>query len=903
MTPTRRALFCATSITAAGLVFGAAQAQTVQASQAPAAQSSMQTQAPVAGVGQGANAAETKAPTDAGAADNAVSEVVVTGVRASLSDALAQKRASSLIVESISSKDIGELPDVTIAEELNRLPGVNTTTDRGNASQASIRGEGPRLVLGLVDGREVASSEPDRNVRWEIFPSEAVGGVTVYKTQSADLIAGGVAGTIDIRTIRPLDYSGSDFVIRGGPVYYDGPKLPNYDPWGYRAAVEGVHKFNDTFGVALGASYQSQKNGYNSFQGWGYNSPYNGGSPTTFNGVTTSTPYGAQTEVDKLTETRGSLSASAQWKPNSDFELNFDVLYSEVRIDEFQDQQWYGRNGALGDYGEPETYSSYTDVNNVITAGTVPYSSVTNTFAHYVEDKDLFATGLNGRWSHDNWMVKADLSYSEGRRHDTWDGIFSEVYPASTTFNTAANVAPSISTVGNPVDPTAQALPSYYPGESETERLNDRLTAFQLDATRNLQTPFFNSVQFGARASTRTKEYVETEYFLAPIAANLPSNLLTPFRAQGLNVPQLLDGPFGALAQAAYGGFSPNNANVENVLNPEADSWHVHEYDEEEYLMTNFGQDVLGIPMKGNAGVRVVSVQTKSQGYESINSSALTPDSIGHSYTDVLPSLNMTFNLEPNMLVRAAVGRVMARPPLDELRAGRTLYNTSPPPTGAAGNPTLNPFLANQVDLSWEWYWHKESLIAISPYFKDVTTYIGYKEQGEMINGVEYQITGPFNGKGGTMDGVEITLQTPFYFLPPLFQHFGIYSNLALAQSTIKEFSPINNPLPQVGFAKTTAEVDGYYSNAGFEVRLAYKYHNPYTVIYGWDASQLTRLEAQSTLDFSSAYSFDRHYGVRFQVSNLTNSVSRYYWDNNPNEIARYDRYGRRILLDFTYKY
>lgn len=205
-------------------------------------------------------------------------------------------------------------------------------------------------MLGLVNGREVASSEPDRNVRWEIFPSEAVGGVTVYKTQSADLIAGGVAATIDIRTIRPLDYSGSDFVIRGGQVYYDGPKLPNYDPWGYRAAVEGVHKFNDTFGVAVGASYQSQKNGYTSFQGWGYNTPYNGGSPTTFNGVTTSTPYGAQTEVDKLTETRGSLSASAQWKPKNDFEFNFDVLYSEVRIDEFQDQQWYGRNGALGDY-------------------------------------------------------------------------------------------------------------------------------------------------------------------------------------------------------------------------------------------------------------------------------------------------------------------------------------------------------------------------------------------------------------------------------------------------------------------------------------------------------------------------------------------------------------------------
>ena len=84
-----------------------------------------------------------------------------------------------------------------------------------------VRGLGPRLVLGLVNGREVASSEPSRNVRWEIYPSEVVSGADVYKSQSADLVAGGVAGTIDIKTIRPFDYSGPKAMLRGGPVYYE----------------------------------------------------------------------------------------------------------------------------------------------------------------------------------------------------------------------------------------------------------------------------------------------------------------------------------------------------------------------------------------------------------------------------------------------------------------------------------------------------------------------------------------------------------------------------------------------------------------------------------------------------------------------------------------------------------
>jgi iron complex outermembrane receptor protein len=215
------------------------------------------------------------APATAPAAQNdsaQVDEIVVTGVRKSLREALDVKRGSDKVVEAISAKDIGVLPDVTIAESIARLPGVNATRDRGNDSQAVVRGLGARLVLGTVNGREVASSEPDRNVRWEIYPSEVVSGVQVYKSQSADLIAGGVAATINIDTIAPLDYKGPQFVLRAGPVYYDGGKdIPNYDTTGYRASGSWVHKVNDDLAFVLGLTSQQQKNGYGSFTGWGYN--------------------------------------------------------------------------------------------------------------------------------------------------------------------------------------------------------------------------------------------------------------------------------------------------------------------------------------------------------------------------------------------------------------------------------------------------------------------------------------------------------------------------------------------------------------------------------------------------------------------------------------------------------
>ena len=136
--------------------------------------------------------ADTAAASDA---DN-LSEIVVTGVRQAMKDSIGVKKNSDLIGDNISTAEIGQLPDVTIAEELNRLPGVNTTRDRGNASQASVRGLGPRLVLGLVNGREVASSEPSQDLRWEIYPSEVLSGATVYKTQDASLVPGGIAASM-----------------------------------------------------------------------------------------------------------------------------------------------------------------------------------------------------------------------------------------------------------------------------------------------------------------------------------------------------------------------------------------------------------------------------------------------------------------------------------------------------------------------------------------------------------------------------------------------------------------------------------------------------------------------------------------------------------------------------------
>lgn len=841
-------------------------------------------------------------------------EVEVTGIRESLRDALSVKMNSDLVVDAISSEDIGQLPDVTIAESINRLPGINATRDRGNDSQAVVRGLGARLVLGTINGREVASSEPDRNVRWEIYPSEVVSGVKVYKTQSADLIAGGVAATIDIATLQPLDYNGESFVIRGGPVYYDeGADIPGYDPWGYRASGSFVYKASETFGLVVGVTAQQQKNGYPSFTGWGYNDssarPPEGASDFTGDlngdGTPDATPWGAQVSVNGIDQDRRGVSLGTQWRPTDQLEIRFDALYSDVDIHEDQGQTVYGQNnwgnwddGNWADYNAPG--ASYTIENGTVVAATLPFSSVTTVVSDYDEKKDLSVTGLNGRWKGERWSIAGDISYSQAERENIWAAVRTEVYPDWMTWDTRGGRLPSITTS---VDPTTlpQIARDYRGGSVDgPEHLNDELTAGALDFARTLDTTFFDSLQFGARVSSRTKKHDRMEIFPSTPAGGveIPANMFRVYNVGSVNLPPVLLGDYDQIARLAYGSaLDPSNA-TENLTQ----RWKVKEEVTEGYVKLNFESLAITQRMSGNIGVRLIDVQTTSDGFQQeTGASALEPVTVDHDYNDVLPSANVNFNLTDTTLLRFGVSKVVARPPLDELRASRTLTNWLPY-TGNAGNPNLEPFEATQFDASYEWYFRDEALLGFSAYYKDVSSYIGWRQDPQTFDGITYAVATPVNGSGGGITGTEVTFQTPFFFWPAL-ENFGVYSNYAYVDSDVEEFVPVTNPLTGTGFAQHTAVFDLWYSSGPLEARLGYKYHSPFTVIYGWNGADLQTLEEESVLDLSTSYQLNSGVQLRFQVNNLTDEPLRMYRDNIENRIGRYDEYGRRYLIDVTMKF
>jgi TonB-dependent receptor len=874
-----------------------------------------------------------------------LTEVVVTGVRKAMSDSIDTKKRIDLVSDSVTTSDIGVLPDVTIAEELSRLPGVNVTRDRGNASQASVRGLGPRLVLGLVNGREVASSEPSQDLRWEIYPSEVLAGADVYKTQDASLVSGGVAATVDIRTLNPLDVKQNEFTIRAGPTYNDeGEKLPHYNPVGYRASAGWINHFSDDFAIAVAASAQKEKNGFPDFRTFGWNTPFNSGGNTgdlNGDGVPDNTTWGLNTEIKEVTQDRYALTGSAAWRANEHLTVKGDALWTQYEIKENQFQAWYGNNitGNWAD-GNASVYNapgnSYQIVNGSVVAATLnnSFPNYESEIARYDEKHTLVVTGLNAAWQLDNWTADGDVSFSEAWRQNQWMAIYlSDLFPPNLAFNVTDGQVPYGATPGfNPADPSLQSAGgprsnngSNINGSGESdgpESTHDRLEAVALDLGRSFDDSVLSGIKLGGRFSIREKTHHQNRYglcagsgstvFMIPDDINsqacttpqtvisLANAGLESFNPPSFTAPPMVYGNFDSLLPMVY----PNTAvpaNSEMLL--------VHtkvvEHTTEGFLRFDFKFNLGDMPLTGNLGARVAHVATTSDGFSTVDSVTYTPVSVSNDYTDVLPSLNAVLHITPDQLLRFGTSISVARPPLDALVTGFSLNATGSPPTGGGGNPLLRPYKSDNVDLSYEWYFHPESLAAVAVYYKDLKDMIGASQSLENIGGTQYIITSENNTKGGNLHGVELTLQSRFYFLPSFLQDFGMYANAAFVESNIHEAAPVPNPYPMVGLAHTTTEGDLFYNKGGFETRVAVKHHSEFTVAPTWVGTTLKGLAPETILDASISYIFNEHWSARLQGHNLTNERARFTTDNNPQNLANdggYQVYGRSYLFDVAFK-
>ena len=178
-------------------------------------------------------------PNDRASAQEQLEEIIVSGIRYANELSLETKRASTNVVEVVSAEDIGKMPDKNVADSLSRVPGVTVSSASANEGgfdendRISMRGTNPSLTQTLLNGHAVAAGDwfvlnqvgqVGRSVSYTLLPSELVQQIVVHKSSQASLVEGGVAGSVDIITRKPLDFDEQlTFGLSAGAVYAELP--------------------------------------------------------------------------------------------------------------------------------------------------------------------------------------------------------------------------------------------------------------------------------------------------------------------------------------------------------------------------------------------------------------------------------------------------------------------------------------------------------------------------------------------------------------------------------------------------------------------------------------------------------------------------------------------------------
>lgn len=853
-----------------------------------------------------AHAQQAPAPAEE-TAEPTIQTVVVSGIRGSMRSALAVKEASNSIVEVVASEDIGKLPDTTIAESLARLPGMGAGLDRGNASQIIARGMGPRFIGATLNGRELASSEPNRAVRFEQFPSESLSGAIVYKTQNAEIVEGGVATSVDLQTVSPLKYNGRQGSIKLDALYYEQAK--DLDTQAVRPRTGGIYidQFADkTVGVALAFSYQKQPSVEKRKKLWGFNDRTHSGDIDR-DGRPDLTPWGFESEIKRGTNERASVLGKVEWKLSSDAMITGDVYYAKNRINEPAMSIWVDSLGNWDGF-DSANFSNLDKRGDYVVGGTRSNAGLTANNTQWIQDMDNLAAGLNGKFNVGEWKIDADIATSRAGRDSQWRDVRMFTTGTGTIkWSFTGDERQDFSFSHDSGNGAIYGNPSLY---LDTDgHVDDKLNSAQINASRPLEIGAVKRIKFGTRFADREKSYRQATWTLNTAASTrIPANAFETVRVDGF-APFAALKDFSGTVASLFGpnAFDPAGKTRESwqIQNDLLSGWKVKERTSSLFAQADLEGDMFGKSFRGNAGLRVVHTSQTGSGMQSINGAAPTPNEGGTSYTRYLPSFNLILNLDEAQehQLRFSVARAMARAPLDQMRGSRNLSldtssTSNQPITGSAGNPLLLPMMSNQADLAYQYYFSKGSLLSANLFYKQIRTYIGVTTDTSTLNGRQANLSRSINGKGGNVRGLELVAQHAFTSLPAPFDGLGVAANYTYSDSDIKEFT---NNFPMDGLMKHNGGITLWYEKNGFEARLSANYHSDYVRMPEWSP-----LLIQNPSETYVTANFSKWITPRMQVhvglDNITNQKVVHTYDNNPY-YQNVMEYGRRYSAGLTYKF
>jgi len=794
-----------------------------------------------------------------------VEVIEVRGIRASNKENLNGKRFSNAVVDVVTAEDVGKFPDGDVGESLGRISGVSVSRQFGQGQQVSIRGASAQLTRTLLDGHTVASTSwfdqqaVDRSFNYSLLPSELVGGLEVYKSSQANLVEGGIGGTVIVKTRKPLDLDANTVFASVKADY--GTVSEETDP-----ELSGLYSWknnNETFGILAAGSLSEvdyQRNGIESSGGWS-----GGMAPTTFQQARERTAY----------------NVAMQYQPSDSLVLG--LTYTSLELDA------NNANSQIiifpGDGSCEQTNASGNCVFRTIDGNGTAFfqtwarkasmKSDTVDFDWQYDAESFTFKGRVGKTSADSDVTTANYGMFTNNNSDLNGSM--DMTGDVTKFN-LANQSYDASILPDTISPQTWA-PEYNPDSDEESYLN---LDFEIPLDLGVVTAIKTGLRYAdhkvvqdSNAAIVNPDLVPkrnaTAYYPGTVTAG--GGFVIPEPDMDLMIADSLAMTEGYTARPqGYGTIEEENLAI--------------------YAMADF--DAGGI--RGNLGVRYISTDISSDYYdlsdEGVYDSTLSTDKA--DYSEFLPSLNVVMDLADNVILRTSAAQVISRPNYADLFATRNLagYTDNRPLNEVlnTGNVGLSPFKAFQADIGVEWYFDDDAMLSVTYFTKEVSSFISTQQQTNQQIGIDipvyttnpdageppcgaqqydcWTVSSSTNGTGGSIEGIEFQIQDSFD------NGFGYSFNYTYSDAE----APAENYPDRVGVfsdsSKNSYNVVGFYENDDFSARLAYNWRSEFIIreAPGWYGNR--EHQAYGQLDFSATYSVTDYLDVTFEGINLTEEDS-----------------------------
>lgn len=877
---------------------------------------------------------------------SAIEVIAVKGTYSkSLEKAVDLKKLNMGFSDSIVATDIADFPEQNLAEALQRMPGVTIERNKGLGSKVNVRSLPSDFTHVSINNLATASGSGGRDVEFDIFASEIIQSVTVKKSPTASDEEGGIAGSVAISTARPFDFSERQLVVSAEGAHNSissqtDPKFSllasdTFGDWGALISFSKAERSNRTDSNS-GINFRPMGR---FLEASGTRSTQAAAVLQRDAGVTVKNRLDKQ-ETSRIIfqdkvgdrlylneQDKWGATASLQYKPENNFSLTFDAMLGSYQSNE---DEYDAAAYSASSRSTLETIHAY-DKQTLAQYGILVLTDVSYTATQHeilskerLNDTEFTQYSLNLDWKLADWTLTGLIGFSGADKTADYANLKHVAYAPSRTRYTQTGGETIVS--ANPASIDMYNAPGKYlfeAYETELEQVQDDKYAAELNLSRDLSLswlPALSSIEFGARYTDKSKA---REYGALKIQGPKAGD------ASWVNKRTMADSQLALVTDIMPGGaYRPKDLTWLQVSNSYARDFfrydgfftpfqpdQYYRVDEEVtalYAMTNFDLTLAGFDAKLNAGVRAVDTSVLSFGYHPIQKAdgstgyTETPVSKDGSYTDVLPSLNLTVDLSDALVWRTAASETIMRPALTDIAYKRTVSWSGF--RFKDGNPDLTPTQAKQWETGLEWYLEDGALLAASYFHKEIDGVVREALTGVVkdvekrnANGTldgyyDFDVYQPVNADGSyKVSGLELIAQMPLSLLSPMLDGFGMNANYTKLDNSLTGASDLAIPTPPEGLADSTYNFTLYYENAGFDARLSYNYKDKYVEYIHLNMYPVYRHDYGQT-DLSVSYALTEQLKLSLKGINLTDEETQGY-TLNPAFPTMHEFSGRRISL------